>query len=239
MVSYKGGYTESNMGMIKVNNLKRVFQTGQVKVKALNGVTFNIDKKEFVAIMGPSGSGKSTLLHILGLIDKQSSGGYKINKLSLSELPEHEKSFYRLNKLGYVFQEYALIDELTSAENVYLSLIMEGMKKSEALKLAYDTLKRVGLEGKEDRLQNQLSGGERQRVAIARAIASKPSILFADEPCANLDSKTSEQILELFKKLNMESDLTIILVTHESWHTKFASRIIKMSDGLIVSDKKV
>ncbi|MFZ5955623.1 MAG: ABC transporter ATP-binding protein [Nanoarchaeota archaeon] len=225
-------------GMIELKNLIKDYETGEVLVKALKDVSFDIQKGEFIAVMGPSGSGKSTLLHILGLLDKQTKGQYFINGLNISELPEEKKCYYRLTQFGYVFQEYALISELTALENVYLPLIMNGIKKSDANKIAHSALKIVGLNGKEKRMENQLSGGERQRVAIARAIVSNPKILFADEPCANLDSKTSEQILEVFKFLNKRFGLTIIMVTHEDWHTKYASRIIRLKDGIVVSDNK-
>lgn len=224
--------------MIKVKNLKRHFKTGEIIVKALNGVSFKIEKGEFIAIMGPSGSGKSTLLHILGLLDRQTSGEYTINNLSLTELPEEERNYYRLTQLGYVFQEYALINELTALENIYILSMMEGKRKRESIMTAKEALKKVGLEGKENRIESQLSGGERQRVAVARAIAKKPKILFADEPCANLDTKTSEQVLEVLKNLNKKYGQTILMVTHEPWHTKHVSRLIKLKDGLIVSDKR-
>jgi len=237
MVSHKEKNTGGNLGkMIKVKNLKRIYNKETVPVKALNGVTFEVKPGEFIAVMGPSGSGKSTLLHILGLLDNQTSGEYTINELNASILPETEKTYYRLTQLGYVFQEYALIDEMTALGNVILALMMEGMSKKEAEKYAKKALDRVGLEGKYDRLQSQLSGGERQRVAVARAIASDPHVLFADEPCANLDTRTSAIVLDVFKKLNKEFGLTIIMVTHEDWHTKYVSRIINLKDGKIEKD---
>ncbi len=225
--------------MLNIINLKKIYSSESVPIKAVNGVTFDVKKGEFVAIMGPSGSGKSTLLHILGLLDKQTSGTYKINTLEISNLPEREKSYYRLTQLGYVFQEYALIDEMTVLGNVSLSPLMQGKSKKEVEHMAKIAIDEVGLAGKYDRLQSQLSGGERQRVAIARAIVSKPQILFADEPCANLDTKNSEQVLELFKYLNKTNNLTIIMVTHEPWHIKYVSRLLQLRDGLLVRDKKM
>jgi putative ABC transport system ATP-binding protein len=225
--------------MIKVKNLKRYYKTGDVVVKALNGVSFEIEKGEFVAIIGPSGSGKSTLLHLLGLLDKPTAGDYTIENLDLTNLPEEESNYYRLMQLGYVFQEYALINELTAAENIYILALMEGIRKKDALANAHEALLKVGLQGKEERLESQISGGERQRVAIARAIARNPKILFADEPCANLDTKTSEQVLDVFRELNKKFGQTILMVTHESWHLKYATRIIELRDGKIISDRKL
>lgn len=223
--------------MIKVKNMFKIYNHETVPVHALNGVSFEIKPGEFIAIMGPSGSGKSTLLHILGLLDNLSKGEYKIKELRATLLPEAEKSYYRLTQMGYVFQEYALIEEMTALGNVSIPILMQGKSRKDADRIAKIALDLVGLAGKYNRLDSQLSGGERQRVAIARAIVSKPKILFADEPCANLDTKTSEQVLEIFKKLNKELGLTVIMVTHEDWHVKYVSRIIELKDGRIISDK--
>jgi len=224
--------------MIKIKNLKRYYDSGVV-VKALNGVSFEIKKGEFIAIVGASGSGKTTLLRILGLIDKPTKGEYTINNLNVVDLPEEARGYYRLTQLGYVFQDYALINEMSASENVHILSIMEGKSKRESLLTAKEALEKVGLGDKLNRLPNQLSGGEKQRVAIARAIAKKPKILFADEPCANLDTQTSKQVLEVLNTLNKEFGQTIVMVTHEEWHTKYASRIIQLKDGFIVSDKKL
>jgi len=224
---------------IKVKNLKRHYKTGSITVKALNGVSFEIQRGEFIAIMGASGSGKTTLLRILGLLDEQTSGEYTINKLSLTELPEEEKNYYRLTQLGYVFQDYALLNEMSAIENIYILSLMEGKSNEESLLTAKEALQRVGLGDKSLRVPDQLSGGEKQRVAVARAIAKKPKILFADEPCANLDTKTSEQVLEVFKILNEKYGQTIVMVTHEPWHTRYVSRLIKLKDGVIISDEKL
>ncbi len=224
--------------MIKIKNLVRHYKTGEIIVRALNGVSFNIKKGEFIAIIGPSGSGKTTLLRILGLIDKPTKGEYTINNLNVVDLPEEERNYYRLTQVGYVFQDYALINEMSAIENVYILSLMEGKPKKEAIITAKQALEKVGLGDKLERVPNQLSGGEKQRVAIARAIAKKPKILFADEPCANLDTRTSKQVLEVLKTLNKKFQQTIVMVTHESWHLKYASRIIKLKDGLIISDKK-
>ena len=224
--------------MIKVDKLTRHYKTGEVIVKALSKVSFTIKKGEFIAIMGASGSGKTTLLRILGLIDNPTNGDYSIRGLNIVDLPEEERTYYRLTQLGYVFQDYALIKEMTAIENVSILSLMEGKSKKESDATALDALKRVGLGEKGDRVPDQLSGGEKQRVAVARAIAKKPSILFADEPCANLDTRTSKQVLEVFQTLNKKFGQTIVMVTHEPWHTKYVSRVIKLKDGKIVSDKK-
>ncbi len=224
--------------MIIVKNLKRYYKTGEVTVKALNGVFLEVKEKEFIAIIGPSGSGKTTLLRILGLIDKPTKGDYTINNLNVVDLPEEERTYYRLTQLGYVFQDYALINEMSASENVLILSLMEGKSKEKSLLTAKNALEKVGLGNMMDRVPGQLSGGEKQRVAIARAIAKKPKILFADEPCANLDTRTSKQVLEVLKELNKKYGQTIVMVTHEDWHLKYASRVIKLKDGKIVSDMR-
>ncbi len=206
---------------------------GKVKVQALKGVSFDVKKGEFLAIMGASGSGKSTLLHQLGLLDTPTAGKIFIDKLNALKLSDREKTLFRLNHLGYVFQEYAILPELTAVENVYLPAMMRGQRKEKYLKSSIDILETVGLGNRLHHLPRELSGGEQQRVAIARAIVNKPKILFADEPCANLDSESSKQILELFKTLNDDLDQTIVMITHEDWHKNYIDRVIYMKDGLI------
>ncbi|MEA1985035.1 MAG: ABC transporter ATP-binding protein [Euryarchaeota archaeon] len=223
--------------MIMVKNLKRYYGTGKTTVKALRGVSFEIKKGEFVAIMGASGSGKTTLLRILALLDDATDGEYTIRGLKVSSLPEAERSYYRLTQVGYVFQDYALINEMTSAENVYVLSMMEGKSRKEAYETALEALDKVGLKDKHNRIPDELSGGEKQRVAIARAIAKKPEIMFADEPCANLDTKNSEQVLDVFKELNEKHGQTIIIVTHEPWHVKYVDRVITLKDGNIIGDE--
>lgn len=224
--------------LIKVNELSRHYGSGETLVKALNNARFEIDKGEFVAVMGPSGCGKTTMLRILGLMDAPTKGTYSIGGLNVEDLPETEKTYYRLTQLGYVFQDYALISDMSALENVYVLSLMEGKSKKESIATAQEALNKVGLGDKGDRTPNELSGGEKQRVAIARAISKEPSILFADEPCANLDTHSSEQVLDVFKTLNKKHGQTIIMVTHEPWHLKYVSRIIELRDGVIVSDKK-
>ena len=225
--------------MIIVKNLKRFYGTGATTVKALNGVTFEIKKGEIVAIMGASGSGKTTLLRILALLDDATEGEYTIQGLEVSSLPESDRSYYRLTQVGYVFQDYALINEMSAAENVYVLSMMEGKSKKDSYETALEALDKVGLKDKHARIPDELSGGEKQRVAIARAIAKKPDILFADEPCANLDTNNSKQVLDVFKELNEKYGQTIVMVTHEPWHTKYVDRVITLEDGIIISDERV
>lgn len=216
--------------MIKVVNLKKTY-TGRVPTPALKGVSFEIKKGEFVAIMGRSGSGKSTLLHQLGLIDTPTEGQILLDDTDVLKLSDSDKTLYRLKNLGYVFQEYALIGELTALENVYLpALALEGNHDRERAK---EMLGVVGLGERLDHYPSELSGGEQQRVAVARALINKPKILFADEPCANLDSISSKVVLELFRKLNKELGQTIVMVTHEPEDEKFVDRVIWMKDGLL------
>ncbi len=222
--------------IIKIKKLTRYYKSGEGVVKALNDVSFEIKQGEFIAIMGASGSGKTTMLRILGLLDKPTNGEYLINNLNVVNLPEEERSYYRLTQLGYVFQDYALINEMTALENIYTLSLMEGKSKKESIATAHEALIKVGLGDKGKRIPDQLSGGEKQRVAVARAIAERPKILFADEPCANLDTHTSEQVLEVFKILNQKFNQTIVMVTHEAWHTKYVSRVIKLKDGKVIAD---
>ena len=218
--------------IIKIKNLKRVYE-GRVPTQALKGVDIEIEKGEFVAIMGRSGSGKSTLLHQLGLLDDPTFGEIIIDGVDVLGLTSRQQTHFRLTKLGYVFQEYALLPELTALESVYLPLMKQGIKKVEYIKRATDVLAKVGLEERLHHLPRELSGGEQQRVAIARAIVNNPKILFADEPCANLDSESSETVLKLFQKLNKELGQTIVMVTHEPEDKKYVERVISLKDGLI------
>jgi len=219
--------------MIQVKDLKRTYTVGKVEVYALRGISFEVEKGEFLAIMGPSGSGKSTLLHQLGLLDTPTSGEIIIDGVDVIGLSEHERTTFRLNQLGYVFQEYAILPELTALENVYLPSMMMKKKREHYLNSSTDILETVGLGDRLHHLPRELSGGEQQRVAVARALVNKPKILFADEPCANLDTESSRQILELFKKLNEELGQTIVMVSHEEWHKEYVDRVIYLKDGLI------
>ncbi len=229
---------EEEKTLIKIKNMCRYYKSGEGEVKALDNANFEIKKGEFVAVIGASGSGKTTMLRILGLMDNPTKGEYSVQGLNAGDLPEAERTYYRLTRLGYVFQDYALMNEMSALENVYVLSLMEGKSKKESIAIAKEALDKVGLKGKGNRVPDELSGGEKQRVAIARAISKKPAILFADEPCANLDTHASGQILDVFKELNQKYGQTIVMVTHEAWHLKYVSRIIELKDGLIVSDKK-
>jgi putative ABC transport system ATP-binding protein len=183
--------------------------------------------------MGPSGSGKTTLLHLLGLLDDPSGGSIRIDGIDVGTLTDWERTMFRLYKLGYVFQDYALIGELTALENVYLTSLVRGDRRGEYILAAREILDEVGLGDRADHLQYELSGGEQQRVAIARALVNRPAILFADEPCANLDTATSKTILDLFARLNREFGQTIVMVSHEDWHRRYFCRVIHLEDGLL------
>lgn len=221
--------------IIEVKKLKKTYD-GKVPTHALKGVSFEVKKGEFIALMGRSGSGKSTLLHQLGLLDSPSSGDIIIDGINIVNFTKQQKTEFRLKKLGYVFQAYALLPELTALESVYLPLMLSGVPKSQYIKKAVEMLERVGLSGRRDHLPKEMSGGEQQRVAIARALINQPTILFADEPTANLDSESSETVLKLFKKLNKEIGQTIIMVTHEPDDRKHVDRVIWLKDGVIMPE---
>jgi len=216
---------------LEIKELSRIYSMGDVKVKALNNVSFEITRGEFVAIMGKSGSGKSTLLHQLGLLDTPTSGQIIFDGQNLLELSESRKARFRLSKFGYVFQEYALLPELSALENVYLPAIALGRKEDDYIKAGTDVLEQVGLGARLHHRPRELSGGEQQRIAIARALINKPEMLFADEPTANLDSASSKQVIELFRKLNIETGLTILMVTHEPDDMNDVGRVIWLKDG--------
>jgi putative ABC transport system ATP-binding protein len=223
---------------IKVKNLKKTY-FGKVPTYALRGISFEILEGEFIAIMGKSGSGKSTLLHQLGLLDAPTEGELLIDGVDVLKLSDHEKTIFRLQRLGYVFQEYALILELTALENVFLpAFALNGFNQSYKER-ALDILDKVGLKDRADHRPNELSGGEQQRVAIARALINNPKILFADEPTANLDTNSSREILELFKKLNKELGQTIVLVTHEPDDRKYVDKVLWIKDGLLEKEEKI
>ncbi|MCA9459122.1 MAG: ABC transporter ATP-binding protein [Nanoarchaeota archaeon] len=228
---------KQNNIIIKANNLERVYDNGKVKTIALKDVSLEIKEGEFVAIMGPSGSGKSTILHQLGLLDNPTNGQLIIDTNNVLELDEEQRTRFRLEKLGYVFQSYNLLPELTTIENVYVTAMALGIEKEEYIKNAMEVLKNVGLQDREFHFPQELSGGQQQRVSIARALVNKPKILFADEPTANLDRDSSDNIVNLFRKLNKDFGQTIVMVTHELEEGERADRIIWVKDGLIDMDK--
>jgi len=216
--------------MISASKLTRTYP-GAVPIKALDNVSFDVAKGELIAIMGRSGSGKSTLLHQIGLIDTPTSGSLKIDGVDVLALNDKEKSEFRLTSIGFIFQEYALIPELTAFENVFLPAMVQENQTVVRKTRAVDLLKRVGLEKRLRHYPSELSGGEQQRVAIARALINEPKILLADEPTANLDSASARIVLELFRSLNRELKQTILMITHEPEDKEFVDRILWLSDG--------
>jgi len=224
--------------MIECIKLSKVYQTGEVKVIALKEASFSIKDGEFVAIMGPSGSGKSTLMHLLGALDQPTSGSYILDGKDISGFSDDELAGIRQGKIGFVFQSFNLLSRATALRNVELPLVYADVPKAEREKRAMEALKNAGLEAsKFHNLSNQLSGGQMQRVAIARALVNRPSLILADEPTGNLDTKTGEIVLDTFKELN-EQGRTIILITHEYDVAQHAKRIIQIRNGEIISDKK-
>ncbi len=222
--------------MIKVEKLNKIYP-GQVPVHAIKDVSFEIQQGEFVSIMGPSGSGKSTLLHQLALIDTPTSGSISLDNVDVSRLSDSKKTVFRLRNLGYVFQEYALIPELNAIENTFLPLMLLGSGRSVYLNSAKEMLGKVGLGDRLHHLISQLSGGEQQRVAIARALINKSKIIFADEPCANLDTENKGIVLRLLRQLCNELHRTIIMVTHEPEQREFTDRVIWIRDGRFVKEE--
>ncbi len=218
--------------IITTKKLTKIFIDGDRETKVLKGIDAHIRRGEFVAIIGRSGAGKSTLLYQLGLLDTPTGGEITIDGVHIDKLTEEQRIDFRLNKLGYVFQDYALLPDLTARENVALPLLMQGMSQHAAYKRADEVLDMVGLEGKYENVPAKLSGGQQQRVSIARAIAHDPAILFADEPTANLDTESSMLVLKIFKEIHAKGQ-TIVMVTHEEEYSKVADRIIEMKDGLV------
>ena len=222
--------------MIECKNLFKTYINGDVETQAVCGISFKIEKGEFVAIIGPSGSGKSTLMHILGALDTPTTGQYFLNGQEISKLNDDELSDLRRSKIGFVFQSYNLLPRTTVLRNVMLPLIFSGISEKEKEKMAREALRYVGMEeSKFLNLSNQLSGGEMQRVAIARALINNPAIILADEPTGNLDTKTSRVVMETFQELNRRGH-TIILITHEAEIANYANRVISIRDGLIEKD---
>lgn len=222
--------------LIQLNNVDKSYVTGDVVTPVLHGVTLSIEEGEFVAIMGASGSGKSTLMNIVGFLDRLSDGEYIFRGRDVSRLKDDDLSHMRRDEIGFVFQSFNLLARTSAAENVALPLVYAEIKESSRQKMAREMLTRVGLSHRFDNAPNQLSGGEKQRVAIARALMNAPTIVLADEPTGNLDSKTGEEVLKLFQDLHVKEGRTIIMITHELEAAEFADRIIKLKDGKVVSD---
>ena len=226
------------MPVISVRNLTKTYHVGEVDVHALRGVSLEIEKGEFVAVVGPSGSGKSTLMHILGCLDSPTSGEYFLDGANVSHLSDDELSEVRNRKIGFVFQGFNLLPRTSALENVELPLLYNAgsLSASERRGRAMEALAAVGLQDRAEHHPNQLSGGQQQRVAIARALMNQPSILLADEPTGNLDSRTSVEVLDIFQSLREERGITIVLITHEPSVAEYGSRIVAFKDGRIVSD---
>lgn len=223
--------------MITVQNLRKTYQMGDVEVHALNGVSFHINKGEFVAVMGPSGSGKSTLMNLIGCLDTPTSGTYTLDGLEISQLDDAELSAVRASKLGFIFQQYNLLPRQTALRNVELPLIYRGVSGAERHRRAAASLEIVGMKGRMEHRPNELSGGQQQRVAIARALSGSPSVILADEPTGALDTKTSVEIMNILQRLNREQGLTVVLVTHEHDVAAYAARVLTMRDGELVKDE--
>jgi len=224
--------------IIRIRDLKKLYKMGTSIVRALNGVSFDVKKNEYIAIMGPSGSGKSTLMNMIGCLDTPTSGEYILNRNNVSDLNDAELANVRNREIGFVFQTFNLLPRTDCLSNVELPLIYSGLRTAERKKRATATLEKVGLGDRLDHKPNELSGGQRQRVAIARALVNNPSILLADEPTGNLDSKTGYEIMMLFEEL-YRSGNTILVVTHEQEIAEHARRIIRLKDGVIESDTRV
>jgi putative ABC transport system ATP-binding protein len=226
--------------VIEIHDLTKVYQMGEVEVRALAGINLIIDRGEFVAVMGPSGSGKSTLMNIVGCLDRPTSGTYKLDGGDVSELDRDARAVVRNAKIGFVFQSFNLLSRTSAIENVELPLLYgeTGWSREERHAAARKALTRVGLAGREGHYPSQLSGGQQQRVAIARALVTDPAILLADEPTGNLDSRTSEEIMGIFQELN-DAGKTIVLITHEADIARHAKRIVHVLDGLIQQDERI
>jgi putative ABC transport system ATP-binding protein len=225
------------MSLITATEISRTYHLGDIQLKALDDVSITIEKGEFVSIMGPSGSGKSTFMNVLGCLDKPTGGKYFLEDTDICSLGRDELAGIRNKKIGFVFQGFNLLPRTSAIENVELPMLYDSISSKERIERAREALKSLGLEGRENHHPNQLSGGQQQRVAIARALVNRAPLLLADEPTGNLDTKTSTEIMELFVKLNTESKITILLVTHENDIAAYSRRTIRFLDGRVISDE--
>ena len=222
---------------LKTENLEKVFRTELVETVALNGVSIDVNDGEFVAVMGPSGCGKSTLLNILGLLDNPTSGSYRIDGVEVAQLKERERTLYRRGKIGFIFQSFNLIEEMTVEENIALPLTYLDYSSAERKKLVEEVMISLNIAHRAKHFPNQLSGGQQQRVAIARAVVTKPGLILADEPTGNLDSKNGRDVMTTLKALN-DTGTTIVMVTHSQKDAQYANRVINLFDGLVVDSLK-
>ena len=223
--------------MIKLENLTKVYRTAEVETTALNEVSFEVKKGEFVSIMGPSGCGKSTLLNLLGMLDKPERGNYQFMENEIAGLNEKQRSEIRKKHIGFVFQNFNLIDELTVFENIELPLIYNNISTKQRKQMVDEIIERIGISHRSNHFPQQLSGGQQQRVAVARALVSKPHLILADEPTGNLDSSNGNEVMELLCELN-EKGTTIIMVTHSSHDASYSNRIINLLDGEVISERR-
>jgi len=223
--------------LIEIKELKKIYSLGDIDVPALNGINIGIEQNEYLAIMGPSGSGKSTMMNIIGCLDVPTEGEYHLNDQDVSKLTDDELAVIRNKEIGFVFQTFNLLPRADALHNVELPMIYSGVNRAQRRQMAMEALDRVGLGDRVHHKPNELSGGQRQRVAIARALVNKPSIILADEPTGNLDSKTGEEIMEIFEQLH-EAGNTIILITHEEYIANHSNRTVRLLDGMVQYDKR-
>jgi len=229
----------SNEMVIQIENLVKIYQLGKVSIPALRGISFDVAKGEFLVVMGPSGSGKTTLLNLIGAIDKPTSGRISIDGRDITTLGEGELTKLRRHKIGFIFQFYNLIPALTALENVELPMLTAGVSRKIASKRAFQLLETVGLPERVSHLPDELSGGEQQRVAIARALANKPSVILADEPTGDLDTKTGMEVVQVLYDTSKKENATVVVVTHDPMITEKANRILQMRDGNIIGEKRL